>query len=58
MTQVACDRQLANVLNESNSHEFKSEILMLKLMETRLMEHVDKSMHELLQQLLNELPGM
>ena len=31
---------------------------MLKLMETRLMEHVDSSMHMILERLLDEMPGM
>ena len=53
-----CDRQLANVLNESTSNEFKSEVLMLKLMETRLMEHMDNSMHLHFTRFLHSLQGL
>ena len=46
------------MLNESTSNEFKSEVLMLKLMETRLMEHMDNSMHLHFTHLLHSLQGL
>ena len=41
-------RQLANNLNESTSKEFKSTVLMLKMLETRLLEAISADRKQLL----------